>query len=314
MKRFKNILLVAGGKGWEETALKRAVALAKKNQAQLTVVDVIEELPREMGILITLMTPQELQEHMLNDRQNQLEQFIEPVRKEGIKVSANVLIGTPFLEIIREVLRSKHDLVIKTAIGENKLKEGLFGSMAMHLMRKCPCPVWVIKQSHRKQYRKILAAVDPDPSDKMKTALNKKIIELASSLSRLEGSELHVIHVWHPYYTYIINRPLGLSKSEVSNLNNEILAMHKDRLDELIEKYAPETANDRVHLYEGAAEIMIPDFAKKKRIELIVMGTVCRTGIEGFFIGNTAEKVLQQIDCSVLTVKPDGFVTPVKLR
>ena len=88
----------------------------------------------------------------------------------------------------------------------------------------------------------------------------------------------------------------------------------KNLLAELLEKHAPETTNDRIHLLEGDAEILIPGLAKSKRIELIVMGTVCRTGIEGFFIGNTAEKVLQQVDCSVLTVKPDGFVTPVKLR
>jgi nucleotide-binding universal stress UspA family protein len=44
------------------------------------------------------------------------------------------------------------------------------------------------------------------------------------------------------------------------------------------------------------------------------MGTVCRTGIAGFFIGNTAEKVLQEIDCSVLAIKPEGFETPVTLE
>ena len=43
------------------------------------------------------------------------------------------------------------------------------------------------------------------------------------------------------------------------------------------------------------------------------MGTVSRTGVTGFLIGNTAEKVLRQVDCSVLVVKPDKFVTPVKL-
>jgi hypothetical protein len=42
------------------------------------------------------------------------------------------------------------------------------------------------------------------------------------------------------------------------------------------------------------------------------MGTLARTGIAGLFIGNTAEAVLHQVNCSVLTVKPEGFVTPVK--
>jgi nucleotide-binding universal stress UspA family protein len=105
----------------------------------------------------------------------------------------------------------------------------------------------------------------------------------------------------------------GVSKSEVDSLARETRKMHKGWLNELIEKYAPETPKARIHLQKDKAEMLIPALAKRKRIELIVMGTVCRTGISGFFIGNTAEKVLQQVDCSVLTVKPDGFVTPVSL-
>ena len=46
---------------------------------------------------------------------------------------------------------------------------------------------------------------------------------------------------------------------------------------------------------------------------VIVMGTVCRTGVAGLLIGNTAEVVLQQAECAVLAVKPDGFLSPVTL-
>jgi nucleotide-binding universal stress UspA family protein len=49
-------------------------------------------------------------------------------------------------------------------------------------------------------------------------------------------------------------------------------------------------------------------------IDLLVMGSVCRTGIAGFLIGNTAEEVINQVDCSVLTLKPKGFITPVTLE
>ena len=43
------------------------------------------------------------------------------------------------------------------------------------------------------------------------------------------------------------------------------------------------------------------------------MGTFCRTGVRRFFIGNTAEGVLERVDCSLLTVKPDGLVSPIQL-
>lgn len=57
----------------------------------------------------------------------------------------------------------------------------------------------------------------------------------------------------------------------------------------------------------------MPQLIKDLDAELVVMGTVGRTGIPGFIIGNTAETILNQIECSVLAVKPDGFVTPVTL-
>ncbi len=42
------------------------------------------------------------------------------------------------------------------------------------------------------------------------------------------------------------------------------------------------------------------------------MGTVACSGIDEFLIGNTAEKVLTKVDCSLLTVKPDNFACPVR--
>ncbi len=314
MKRFKNILLVAGGESWEEAALKRAVTLAKNNQAQLKVVEVIEELPREMWMLVTVFHPADIQEAAIKERLTQLEHLISSIRKEGIQVTAKVLIGTPFLEIIREVLRNKHDLVMKTARGKGGLKEVLFGSTAMHLMRKCPCPVWVIKPTHRKKYARVMAAVDPDPYDEVKNALNTKIMELATSLARIEASEFHVVHAWTLYGEVTLAASEEVSEKELARFARETRKMHKGWLNELLDKHAPETPKDSIHLQKGSAEILIPALAKRKRIELIVMGTVSRTGIAGFFIGNTAEKVLREVDCSVLTLKPDGFVTPVRLE
>ncbi len=67
MKRFKNILLVAGGEGWEETALKRAMTIAKNNKAKLKVVEVIEELPWGTRMLITTMHLADIQEAIIKE-------------------------------------------------------------------------------------------------------------------------------------------------------------------------------------------------------------------------------------------------------
>ena len=313
MQRFKNILLIDDVGVERKTALERAVTLARRNQAQLTVVGIVEALPRELR-MITVLNPADLQEMVIEERREQLEHLISSIKHEDLQVTAKVLFGTAFLEIIREVLRNKHDLVMMNATGKGRLNETLFGSTEMHLMRKCPCPVWVTKSTESGQYDRILAAVDPDPSDHEKTALNSKIMELATSLAHLERSELHIIYVWAFKFESLLRARRGLSPHEVDQVRATLSETREQWMNELLEKYPLKDLEYQVHLLKGEPEKLIPELAKEKRIEVIVMGTVCRTGVEGFLIGNTAEKVLHQVDCSVLTVKPDGFVTPVKLH
>ena len=63
-----------------------------------------------------------------------------------------------------------------------------------------------------------------------------------------------------------------------------------------------------LHLIEGNPDDCIPELVAEKGIDLLVTGTVCCTGVAGFLIDNTAEGVLNQVDCSVLTLKPEGFI------
>ncbi|ODS35945.1 hypothetical protein BEH94_02575 [Candidatus Altiarchaeales archaeon WOR_SM1_SCG] len=313
MEHFENILLVTDGKTRGEAALKRASTLAKNNQAQLTVVEVVEKLPRDLKRINTPTSIADMQKLIIRDRLKHLENIIAPIKDEGVRVTAKLLIGTPFLEIIREVLRNNHDLVIITAECKGGLKEMLFGTTTMHLMRKCPCPVWAIKPAKHKRFSRILAAVDKYPSGDERNALNDRIMELASSLARSENSELHIIHTWSVYGERSLRTRGGMQENELYKLLHEIRNGHKVWLDELVKKYTPNIPKKQVYLLKGEAGALIPSLAEKKRIELIVIGTVSRTGIDGLLIGNTAERVLQQVDCSVLAIKPDGFVSPVKL-
>jgi nucleotide-binding universal stress UspA family protein len=312
MKRFKKILLVSREGTGERATLARAVDLAKRNRAHLTLVEVVEEPPRELRMLVTAMPPADLQKLVIKERKERLEAIVAPLVEDGVRAAATVLYGTPFLEIIRHVVRKKHDLVILTAEGRGGVKDRLFGSTSLHLMRKCPCPVWVMKPSRSRRYNRILAAVDPDPSDPERTALNVQILDLATSLAREEKSLLHVVHVWRfPAETLARSGRTRTPKRELDVMLAEARDATRKSLGELLDGYTLEDLKHRIHLLEGEPRVVIPELALQERINLIVMGTVCRTGIPGFLIGNTAESVLQQVDTSVLTVKPEGFVTPV---
>ena len=54
--------------------------------------------------------------------------------------------------------------------------------------------------------------------------------------------------------------------------------------------------------------------ALSEEVDVVVMGTVWRDGPTGVLIADTAEKVLARVDCSVLAVKPRGFITPVPIN
>jgi len=307
MQRFKNILLVDE---CDRATLDRTAELARNNRARLTVVQVVKEMPPPWRQLSLGGAPLDLQELAIEECRSRLEKFVRPLQQTGIQTSTKVLVGTPFLEIIREVISNQRDFVIMTAEGKGGLKERLFGSTSLHLMRKCPCPVWVMKPTQHRRFPQILAAVDPDPEDSTRDALNATILQLAASLAVQEKAELHVIHAWKLLYENLMRGHGGFTETEIRNCAASEERRHRHTLNALLAQHVEGAAT--THLIEGDAEVVIPHFTRIHQIDLLVMGTVCRTGIPGFFIGNTSEVILDEVDCSVLTVKPEGFVSPVK--
>ena len=64
-------------------------------------------------------------------------------------------------------------------------------------------------------------------------------------------------------------------------------------------------------LLEGKTPEVVSDFVHDNSVDLVVMGTVARSGLTRLLMGNTSEEVLDQINCSVLAVKPYSFKTPI---
>lgn len=315
MKRFRKILLVYDGRDSAGEALERAFTLAKKNKARLTVVDVLEEMPRKTEGYIDRVPVNEFEKIAREEKASEISGLIKSTeRRTRVKAEVKILTGKTHIEIIKEVLRNKHDLVMKTAEGKDGTKKMFFGGIDISLMRKCPCPVWIVKPSKADKYSRILAAVDPDPFNEKIDKMNDLIMDLALSLSKLDNSELHIVHVWSIFGENILRGPrFRKTEAEMKKLIQDEKDFRQDSLDKLISRRKMGKTDYKVHLLKGDPSELIPKVAKKEKIDLIVMGTLCRTGLPGIIIGNTAESVLSQVNCSVLTVKPEGFVSPVRL-
>lgn len=324
MTVFRNILYVVEAGDASKVALERAVTLAENNQASLTVVRVADRLTAGIGMPEGGPISADLQEALVNALAQGLETLVDPYRAR-IGIETRVLSGTPFLQIVRHVLRHEHDLVIK--IPENpEWLDRLFGSDDIQLMRMCPCPVWLVKSQAEKSYRRILAAVDADEDHPLaeldtRRALNLQVLEMASSLALSEFAELHVVHVWNAIGESAMRGAFMHTPEEkvlayVERIRSQHAACLKGLIQDVTGKLGEETVGylkPRTHLLKGWARKEVPALAKRIEADLVVMGTVGRTGIPGFVMGNTAETILGQLDCSVLAIKPPGFETPITI-
>jgi nucleotide-binding universal stress UspA family protein len=308
MKRFKNILFFADGVTEPNAALERAVALARVNDARLTIVDVVDE--HESTAQIRSDFGSDLTEILKEHRRQALETMVEPFNQPDDIIYTRVLIGTPFIEVIRSVLSNRHDLVIKACRPPEGFSERLLGSNDMHLMRKCPCPVWIERPDAALPYRRILAAVDPVDEESKGSA--RLVMDLASSLAQRESAQLSVVHVWRLHGESMLRSGFArISEAELERRIEQTRLHHLDGLNTLLAHYDLNTDAPEVHLLKGNPAATIDGLTRDLEADLVVMGTVGRTGIPGFFIGNTAEEVLQTTTASVLAVKPPGFVSPV---
>lgn len=309
MKNFRNILLVSeGGGGGTRKALANAAALARRNGGRLTVLGIAEPLPGYFRRLLGGAEGEDPEARALAEVRRHLELAVEPCRDEALPIEVDAVTGTAFLEVVHRVLRHGHDLVIAHATGGVR---GWFGSTATHLLRKCPCPVWIVRPEPVDRYESILAAVDCDPSGDRPEGLNRRILEIATSLARQQEAALHVMTAWSFPAASVLRSRYGLSPEEYERIEGEARAVHAAELERLLGKVDVEGLDLTRHLVPGSPAVRIPELAEEIDAGLLVMGTVGRVGILGFLIGNTAETVLAAVDRPVIAVKPEGFVTPL---
>lgn len=302
MRRFKNILFVTGEEAFTPLAFTKAVGFAVSNDAAITVMDVVDSIPQRRRLFETASAVHDLQDILVTDSHRRIEEMIEGIAVAD-RPSPEVVVtsGEHHIEIIRRIISADHDLVIVADAEEG------YDATTHHLLRKAPCPVWLMTPSIAHQQR-LLAAVDPNPVRPAQELLNDDVLTLAIGLADLESGPLHIVHAW--------NVPggasLGLSISERSALRDDTRAEHSASLTALLDRHdLPDDAV--IHFLEGDPDKVIRQVMFRNNITTIVMGTVARSGISGLIIGNTAERILRRANCSVLAIKPEGFETPVRI-
>lgn len=309
MQEFRNILFVSHGFSDDDGAALEAVALARDNAARLSALAVCPALSG---------APPDVAENYRQFAADRVAQAAAAAqRKLGIDpaaapVTVTAEIGaTPALRVIRHVLREGRDLVVKAT--EPKEDGRGFKAMDMELLRKCPCPVWLARATDRPWgAMRVAVAVDPEDDAPEGRDLALRLVKLAAALAGVQDGGLDVVSCWDCPYEGYLRRSVWLDMSDVelAQAVGDAQSRHRAALDALLTA-AGVAGTARVRHLRGRPEDAIPRFAAEEKIDVLAMGTVARTGVPGFIIGNTAENVVQKLECSLLALKPAGFASPV---
>jgi nucleotide-binding universal stress UspA family protein len=309
MKRFHNILHVGQGAGDNTQSLKQALSLARNNGAALTLLLVHPEFPKDFDDY------RDEHEKFLVEQAHQQIAAIKAELGLGDDLAATIQVVSgknPATQIIRHVLRNDCDLVVKDA--EHTEDRKGFKAIDMELLRECPCPVWLSRPIARsREDIRVAVAIDPESDEAVGRDLALNLLRLSRALADTCSGQLLVISCWDYVYEDYLRRNAWtrIPEEKLQQAVRSVQLNHRGALDALLHEAGVGDNTQILHV-KGSPEDRVPVLVADKGVDILVMGTVARTGIPGFIFGNTAENLVQKVTCSLMAMKPAGFVSPVK--
>ncbi|RKF20029.1 universal stress protein UspE [Alginatibacterium sediminis] len=307
MTKYRNILVVIDPTLDEQPALIRALALAqRKDDVRIKAFLTIYDFSYEMTSMLSIDEREAMRSAVINERNIWLKDQVSAASQSS-KIECKVVWHNRLFEaIINEVLDFGHDLVVKATHDHPKLKSVIFTPTDWHLLRKCPSPLLLVKHHDWPENGKILAAVDATTEDEEHLRLNERVILEATQLAELLDAPLHLVNA---YPAAPINIAIELPDFDPYKYNASVREHHLKQLATFVETH--QLQGCRTHVLEGMADDVIPDVANDINAELVILGTSGRTGLSAALIGNTAEHIIDSLDCDLLALKPSNYISPL---
>ncbi len=320
MRQIANMLVYIEGQP-EAASLDRAVAVARSAGTTLTIATVVRPARSHLIIGREGYDLEEIERLLVQERKRQLEDAIAKYADAGVQMTSRVYLGDPVGAIVNAVLSEGFDLLVKTLSPPKGLRQQMFGSIDLRLMRACPCPVSIGQPKPDGYSGRAVVAVDLDEEHELNTNLNQEILDSVALLLHKDFSEMeevHIVHAWSLYGEQLLESGAAkLPPKEFRKALDEEEASRERGLQRLVESYRrtldEEVAahfNPKLRLLHGDPNIVIPKYVEEINADMLGMGTASRSGIKGLLIGNTAEAILNCVHCSVVVHKPKGFVAP----
>lgn len=299
MYRLGKILVVIEPEQDDQLALDKAIRLARVSGASLELVICDHNTYLDDGFYFDPPQAQLLRKEHVERNRQLLEDMAVVIRQQGFTVAVDALWGNPsYQKLIEKVLASQPDLLIQSTRHHEKIARLLLSYQDWQLLRYCPCPLLLVKDLPWPEHPLFVAAVDPVHSNDKPAGLDHQLTGVAHTLAKLTGSDVRLFHSC--YQTPVSGvYPLVVDKNLYRAKTADLLA-------------ALSLPDEALFISDEPVAQALPAYLRRQAASVLVMGAVSRSALDRFFVGSTAEKILDRVDQDVLVVKPQGFTDKVK--
>ncbi|MGR5175205.1 universal stress protein UspE [Vibrio parahaemolyticus] len=309
MSIYSKILVVANLNSDEQPALARAVQLAKKSKSRshISFFLSIYDFSYDMTSMLSHEERDAMRRGVIQQREEWMRNVANPMIDDSFDFDVKVVWhNRPYVAIIDEVFEGHHDIVIKATRKHDILESVIFTPTDWHLLRKCPVPVLLVKNAEWPEHANIIASVHVGSENPTHIDLNDCMVKQLDSLTDRLGATGYLVNA---YPVTPANITIELPEFDPATYTDAVRGHHLTAMKALRQKHGYDEAHTIVE--QGLPEDIIPEVVRELDVGMVILGTTGRTGLSAVFIGNTAEHVIDKINCDVMALKPEGYISPL---
>lgn len=285
MARQRTHLVIMDPTETAQPALERGLATARNSNARLVAWLCTYKPVKEMGDATSARDGKATQ---MTEMEDWLKARLAEHDTSEVDIETHIEWNEKWWErAVAAASRYDAELVLKSVSTHRNLQRKLFRTPDIFMMRRCPAPLLLVRGEPRTAGR-VLVALDFESREQGHERLNNIALAGGRRLADTYDSDLYavIVRTKHSSLDYLLE-----GEDEGSFLEGilaERLGLEPQRL------MIRDADVDVASTIAAAVDELSPD--------QLVMGTIARSGVAGMVIGNTAEKVLDRVECDVLTV------------
>lgn len=301
MNLRKSIVVGFDGSENSRCAIREAARIAGSNNAKLLILEVIAE-----QLISEIEAETGLQESdFLASREVRLGKEIEStLAPESVssQFRSKVVPGHAFTQLMDACEQKDADLLVLGATGMTGIVHATLGAVARSAVRHAPCDTMLVRSDLAEGCSKVVCGVDF--SNHSATALSR-----AAAIANADGARLDFVTVFSKEWLDLAKEHGDSSLDLPAKLPNDRSDEIAAELAEFVAKNLDETDGPDLHVV--AVEANCPaaglcDYALNSSADLLVIGTKGLSNDDVRPLGSTAEHVICNAHCSVLSVRSES--------